>query len=343
MNSYNREANSNVKIKPGVFSNRQMNPKISQDMPSYKPTMSYNGSESRLSRDRSASNISPDILSKPHGHINNENQIYVSNLEPHMSNFNYDQHNYNNELHPRPLAERNSNQGIQRDNRNQTSSYAGLHENGKQSKGVENSYAKPQKQVAQQQSSNGRVIARNNSSRSPVGYSDKKAIEVKNNATSIKKPSQKTVNDENHNKDAQLTVPRSHSTLALRPATEVKRRVDSQQLNDRSPTPNEETSNLLKLKKENQDLWNSVNRLNNDLQNERNKCITLETEAENFREDIIKEREKYKDELFKISSQIKKLRNIQNIYVIEKKNSERLENQLNIKEKALSDSAHLLS
>ena len=171
----------------------------------------------------------------------------------------------------------------------------------------------------------------------------RKAIEIKNNATSVKKSSRKIVNNENHNKDGQSTVARSHSTLTLRPATEAKRRVDSQHLNDRSPTPNEETNNLLTLKKENEDLWNSINRLNNDLQNERNKCTTLETEAENFREDIIKEREKYKEELFKISSQIKKLRNIQNIYVIEKKNSERLENQLNIKEKALGDSAHLLS
>ena len=68
----------------------------------------------------------------------------------------------------------------------------------------------------------------------------------------------------------------------------------------------------------------------------------LENEINTLSSGITQERGKYQVELVKISNQIKKLRNIQNIYVNEKKNSEKLENQLNQREKQYFDLSNFL-
>ena len=86
----------------------------------------------------------------------------------------------------------------------------------------------------------------------------------------------------------------------------------------------------------------NIKRLNNEFQSEKNRNSLLENEINTLSSGITQERRKYQEELLKISNQIKKLRNIQNIYVNEKKNSEKLENQLNQSEKKYFDLANFL-
>lgn len=74
-----------------------------------------------------------------------------------------------------------------------------------------------------------------------------------------------------------------------------------------------------------------------ELQNEKNKTTLLQNEISNLNGCMTEERMRYQNELLKISTQIKKLRNIQNLYVNEKRTSERLENQLNLKEQKLQE------
>ena len=77
--------------------------------------------------------------------------------------------------------------------------------------------------------------------------------------------------------------------------------------------------------------------MSNELQVEKTRNGLLENEINTLSSGISQERNKYQGELSKISNQIKKLRNIQNIYVEEKKNSEKLENRLNQRENQYSD------
>ena len=82
--------------------------------------------------------------------------------------------------------------------------------------------------------------------------------------------------------------------------------------------------------------------MNNELYNEKSRNNILENEINTLSGEITQERIKYQGELAKISNEIKKLRNIQNIYVNEKKNSEKLENQLNQRANQYSDLSHFL-
>ena len=86
----------------------------------------------------------------------------------------------------------------------------------------------------------------------------------------------------------------------------------------------------------------NIKRLNSEFQSEKNRNCLLENEINTLSNGITQERRKYQEELLKISNQIKKLRNIQNIYVNEKKNSEKLENQLNQSEKKYFDLTNFL-
>lgn len=81
----------------------------------------------------------------------------------------------------------------------------------------------------------------------------------------------------------------------------------------------------------------TVKQLRAELQNERSKTMVLQNEIANLNGCMEEERLRYQNELLNISSQIKKLRNIQDLYVGEKKTSEHLENQLNLKDQKLKE------
>lgn len=61
----------------------------------------------------------------------------------------------------------------------------------------------------------------------------------------------------------------------------------------------------------------------------------LTNEIGNLKAMIASDREKYQEELLKITNQIKKLRGVQNAFVNEKKNVEHLENQLHEKDQKI--------
>lgn len=359
VNSYNRESASNPRMRPGTFSNNQMISKHAQDSHANKTSASYYVNY-KNQRDKSPVSTSYDHTAKAHTHtnINCENDIFTSILEAQGLNMNNEKHHYMQQQAPNPLMERNSNQIHEKDSRNQSQIYTGRYSaSEKQNKTPENIPLKPTKLTGQYiLAANLSNINRSSNSRSPGSYSHRRAAINQLPATSSKKPVKKAaVNDENVNTANKSKVMRSQSSLNLRPSSENKNNRNSSEsktfinqtnygIADR-PETNEEMDdfvNIQSLKKENYELTNNVNKLNGELQNEKKKTALLEAEVENFKDDLIKEREKYKEELFKISQQIKKLRNIQNIYVTEKKNSEKLENQLNVKDKALNDVSYLL-
>lgn len=347
INSQQRDINPNLKVRPGAFSNHSLNPKYYQDLHS-KSITSQSISDYRQLQGKNQSNASFDIAVKTPTYITSENEVYTLGVEDYSPPPQFDQHGPGNNTSSRPLVERNGNQILPRDTKNQPTAYSMRHGNSeKQIKGSENYTLAPQRQGSQSKINHATQSAgRNSNSKSPGGYSNRKGGpgQAPGSATSSKRPTRQTENDENSNDMPPTKVTRSHSTMTLRPPSDSKSNNNLQQasISDGFVPQEQESSGIQKLKKENQDLWNNVNKLNTELQNEKKKSALLEGEVENFKNDLVKEREKYKDELFKISQQIKKLRNIQNIYVTEKKNSERLENQLNIKEKALSDNSYLL-
>ena len=91
------------------------------------------------------------------------------------------------------------------------------------------------------------------------------------------------------------------------------------------------------LKRENNDLWRSVSELNIEIQKERNKNSLLENEVNILNNNIIEERARYEEEFVKISHEIMKFQNIQSLYIKEKKTSQSLEQQLNAKGKLIED------
>jgi len=330
--SQHREPNPNLKVRPGAFSNHLVS--------------SYHVPDNNISREKNPRNASFDIASKAPTYINNENETHTPIPEAHRQSAKFEQQGLGNNSTSRPLGERNINQVAPRDPKSQSHTYTVRHStNEKQNKSGENYTLVPQRQGSHSKlAQNSPSMNRGSTSKSPAGYSNRKGSLVQTPGTSGKRTIRHNENEENNNGVSQSKVTRSQSTLALRPSSESKShnpRVTQQRSEGHLPTE-QESQEIHKLKKENQDLWNNMNKINGELQNEKKKCALLEGEVENFKNDLVKEREKYKEELFKISQQIKKLRNIQNIYVTEKKNSEKLENQLNLKEKSLSDISHLL-
>lgn len=349
VSSYNRENSSNPRLRPGTFSNHAMHPRQFQDSQPNKIASTYYVNYKHSSRDKSPSNLSYENNNKTHTHVTSENEIYTSILDTHAANLSNDKWHHPSNIAVKPLMEKNSNQIYERDSRNQSNIHTERHStNDKQNRSSDNLRLRQSKQTVTilQSSANAN---RNSNSRSPNGYANKKYGIKPAPATSSKKTVQRRVNDENMDFTNQAKVLRSQSSLTLRHSAE---NIKSQNTYYQIPTnygvteefaPQEDEGiKVQKIVRENQDLQLGMTKLNAELQHEKKKCVILEAEVENFKDDLVKEREKYKEELFKISQQIKKLRNIQNIYVNEKKHSEKLENQLNAKEKSLNEVSHLL-
>lgn len=72
----------------------------------------------------------------------------------------------------------------------------------------------------------------------------------------------------------------------------------------------------------------------NELEKCKNKALNVEVKE--LRETLTKERTIYEEELKKITTQIKTLKGVQNMYISEKRTSERLENQLNEKNEIIA-------
>lgn len=81
----------------------------------------------------------------------------------------------------------------------------------------------------------------------------------------------------------------------------------------------------------------AVKQLTFELQNEKNKTTLLQNEIANLNGSMVEERSKYEAEIANMANQINQLKNVQNLYVGEKRTSELLENQLNAKEKKLQE------
>ncbi len=80
-----------------------------------------------------------------------------------------------------------------------------------------------------------------------------------------------------------------------------------------------------------------IKRLIAELQEAKYKSVLFENENNELKESLQKERSHYQTELLKIAEKIKKLKNIQGLYLKEKESSERIENQLIVKEKQAND------
>lgn len=78
---------------------------------------------------------------------------------------------------------------------------------------------------------------------------------------------------------------------------------------------------------------NKVLKQQRDQETANNSVLT--NEIGNLKAMIASDREKYQEELLKITNQIKKLRGVQNAFVNEKKNVEHLENQLHEKDQKI--------
>lgn len=72
----------------------------------------------------------------------------------------------------------------------------------------------------------------------------------------------------------------------------------------------------------------------NETEKSKNKSLTVEVKE--LKESLVKERNTYEEELKKITTQIKTLKSVQNMYISEKRASERLENQLNQKNEVIA-------
>jgi len=352
VSSYNRENSSNPRLRPGTFSNHSMHPRQFQDTQPNKISSTYYVNYKQTNRDKSPSNLSYDNTNKTHTHLASENEIYSSILETHTANLSNDKWHNPSNIAVKPLGEKNSNQIYERDSRNQSNVHTERHStNEKQNRSSDNLRMRPSAKQPGNGVSNSGSVNRSSNSRLPVGYSNKKYGIKPISATSSKKTVQR-VNDENVDFTNQAKVVKSQSSLTLRHSAENLKSHNqgnnhyqipaSYGITDDFIVQEDNEAKMQKLRRENENLQVSMTKLNAELQHEKKKCTILEAEVENFKDDLVKEREKYKEELFKISQQIKKLRNIQNIYVNEKKHSEKLENQLNIKEKSLNEVSHML-
>ena len=74
-----------------------------------------------------------------------------------------------------------------------------------------------------------------------------------------------------------------------------------------------------------------------ELQEAKYKTRLFENENNELKESLQRERSHYQSELLKIADKIKKLKNIQSLYLKEKESSERIENQLISKEKQANE------
>lgn len=144
--------------------------------------------------------------------------------------------------------------------------------------------------------------------------------------------------ENNENIDVNVFMVANHSQSKSKASVEKERRPFGIVNRDE----NEPSDELEQLRRSNRELQANLKKANAEVQNEKNKVVILENELSNQTSSITEERAKYQNELLKISQQIKKLRNIQNIYVNEKKHSEKLEGQLNQKEKNFNDLSSFL-
>lgn len=356
--SSHRDSRSGPSIRPGAFSNQTSSSKQLHEPQNGRSGRTYHLPDQKRSiREKVAANTSFEGMSKVPNYGNSENEPYGSTIEANGPSMISEQYYLRQNMSSQPLAERNNNQSQTRESKSQPHKQtANTSTIEKQSKVVDENTSRGNQQgsyVKILQHSQSLSKNRESNSKSPLTYSKRKMTPSLAPANSTRKISRPQSSDEKFIEPSQPKVVRSQSSLVIggNNNTETKGETKAQNnmrhhqssegfFNQEQDTEN--MQNMQKMKKENQELLKNLNKLTAELQNEKKKCAVLEAEVENSKNDLVKEREKYKDELCKISLQIKKLRNIQNIYVTEKKNSEKLENQLNIKEKALSETSNLL-
>lgn len=81
----------------------------------------------------------------------------------------------------------------------------------------------------------------------------------------------------------------------------------------------------------------SLKKLRKELKIEKNRVFSLENEAKSLRNSLQSERCKYQRELLNFAEKIKNFKQIQRLYVSEKRNSEKIEKDLIFKENLLKD------
>lgn len=347
--------NSQMKLRPGQFSNhgninahqeREANSRSKSPSPfHYDPRKNYR---------EPSSNISFEGISRIQTHITTDNEQYHPLFEqvpaePQEEQYygNYESVSSNQHSEKGVLVARNPNVNSKNPSRNQSvekirPKNVNETSQSKIRKNLSNSHL--QKSAG---NSGQKYAGRTN------GLSNQKGNS--NQMSYGKLPRYQPENDENYDINTQQahSLANSRSSSYLK-SNEKKRQPQPQPLSQPQPQPqvysqqqmlfdNNSFSHDLSIinddlertRKENIDLRNALNILHDELQAERSKNETVENELTTLTNNITEERAKYQGELMKISMQIKKLRNIQNIYVNEKKNSERLEAELNEKNRVL--------
>lgn len=351
--SSHRDSRSGPTIRPGAFSNQTSSSKQLHEPQNGRSGRTYHlPDQKRSTREKVTANTSFEGMGKAPNYGNSENEPYGSTIEANGPSMISEHYYLRQNMGSQPLAERTNNQSQTRESRSQphkqTANTSTIEK--QQSKGA----ADENTNRGNQQGSYVKILQhsqslsknRESNSKSPLTYSNRRMTPSQAPATSTRKISRPQSSDEKSMEPSQPKVTRSQSSLVIS-GSNTDGKVQNMKHHQSSEgffnqEQEGENVNVQKIKKENQELLKNMNKLTAELQNEKKKFAVMEAEMENSKNDLIKEREKYKDELCKISLQIKKLRNIQNIYVTEKKNSEKLENQLNLKEKALSETSNLL-
>jgi len=324
-----------MKLKPGIFSNQaNITAHYHQEYNQRPKSPSPYHQEQRNNR-ISNENTSFESLSRINTQITSDNEVFASMFD----NNNYSEiipeqniYIYEQGRSARPLQER-TNQPLLRDSRNMPT-YTARHGS---------SEKQPRKQSVENQpklkknTSYGNLKGNSNSGQK---YSKSNNIKAKSftpgNQSYAKLARQPFENDENTDVNSFLGASKSSSNI-----THEKRKSNNF-IEPFSAYDSVATEDLERIKREKNELQLTINKLTEDLQAERTKTELLETELNSLTTSITEERAKYQGELLKISQQIKKLRNIQAIYVNEKKNSERLESELNEREKTCADLANFL-
>lgn len=337
-NSNNNKENVNIKLKPGAFSNpgditaqyyNESTNRTSKTLPTH-----YN--ERKGSREHAGNISSIDSYSRIASQLTTDNDGATSMFEMNLLE---SQMENKSTHHDTSLSFKGLIEKVNPQNQNVRSSYNLAQINGLKADSSQKSLS---------QSQNG-TSSKNNR---PMGYA-----QINNRATSQKKGSAANTSVK-QSKERTPKTPTSNNRRSISREPENNENIDinvfmvpnqsqgkpkSSTEKERKPfsvinrDENEPTDELEQLRRSNRELAANLKKATAELQNEKNKVVILENELSNQTSSITEERAKYQNELLKISQQIKKLRNIQNIYVNEKKHSEKLEGQLNQKEKSLNE------
>ena len=328
---HSNKENAGLKVRPGIFSNpANIVAHYHNEYNQRAKTPPPGNYEQRFSRDLS-NNLSIDSYGRMISQITTDNDG-TTMLEMNMAELQYDPKSYNDSgISYKPLIDRTNLSIQQKSFKQEQSSFKHSSSDANLRASADSSLSKGKRQNSYAQ------LSHNKGSQKQLA--SVKSTSTKHTPTRTPKTAKQRGSsiENNENIDVNIFMLPQQSTAnnnKLKVTTTEKKRKTNSDFGVRQEFTEDETE---RLRRENQELSFLLKKAQSDLLNEQNKTSLLENELNSLTNSITEERSKYQNELLKISAQIKKLRNIQNNYVNEKKNSERLESQLNAKEKVLGD------